>query len=181
MKSSEMEKGIIQLNNALSTAYGWMLAMVSTLIAFVTPEKVSFLVVGGAILADLFWGIVASLKLKKFILSVALRETIKKIGVYSFALLGAMSIEAIAHIEGTFIAVRTVAILASVCEFWSMSASMLIVYPNMPFLKLMRWQLKGEIESKISRIMNVDDIFNDDTNDTRGDKKNSRPRRRQED
>ena len=178
MKSSEMEKGIIQLNNALSTAYGWMLAMVSTLIAFVTPEKMSFLVVGGAILADLFWGIVASLKLKKFILSVALRETIKKIGVYSFALLGAMSIEAIAHIEGTFIAVRTVAILASVCEFWSMSASMLIVYPNMPFLKLMRWQLKGEIESKVIKNMNVDDIFNDDTE---GDKKHSRPRRRQED
>ncbi len=160
-----MEKGIIQLNNALSTAYGWMLAMVSTLIAFVTPEKVSFLVVGGAILADLFWGIVASLKLKKFLLSVALRETIKKIGIYSFALLGAMSIEAIAHIEGTFIAVRTVAILASVCEFWSMSASMLIVYPNMPFLKLLRGQLKGEIESKIKRNVNIDEILKDDDDD----------------
>ena len=159
---SIMEKGIIQLNNALSTAYGWMLAMVSTLIAFITPEKVSFLVVGGAILADLFWGIVASLKLKKFLLSAALRETIKKIGVYSFALMGAMAIEAIAHIEGTFIAVRTVAILASVCEFWSMSASMLIVYPKMPFLKLLRGQLKGEIESKIKRNVNIDEILKDD-------------------
>lgn len=176
-----MEKVIIQLNNALSTAYGWMLAMVSTLIAFVTPEKVSFLVVGGAILADLFWGIVASVKQKKFILSVTFRETFKKIGVYSFALMGAMAIESITHSEGTFIAVRTVAILASVCEFWSMSASMLIVYPNMPFLKLMRWQLKGEIESKVNRNMNVDDIFNDDTNDTRGDKKHSHPCGRQED
>lgn len=157
-----MEKGIIQLNNALSTAYGWMLAMVSTLIAFITPEKVSFIVVGGAILADLFWGIVASLKLKKFILSVTLRETIKKIGVYSFALMGAMAIESITHSEGTFIAVRTVAILASVCEFWSMSASMLIVYPKMPFLKLLRGQLKGEIESKIKRNVNIDEILKDD-------------------
>jgi len=159
---SIMEKGIIQLNNALSTAYGWMLAMVSTLIAFVTPEKVSFFVVGGAILADLFWGIVASLKLKKFLLSAALRETIKKIGVYSFALMGAMAIESITHSEGTFIAVRTVAILASVCEFWSMSASMLIVYPKMPFLKLLRGQLKGEIESKIKRNVNIDEILKDD-------------------
>ena len=159
---SIMEKGIIQLNNALSTAYGWMLAMVSTLIAFITPEKVSFIVVGGAILADLFWGIVASLKLKKFILSVTLRETIKKIGVYSFALMGAMAIESITHSEGTFIAVRTVAILASVCEFWSMSASMLIVYPKMPFLKLLRGQLKGEIESKIKRNVNIDEILKDD-------------------
>ena len=162
-----MEKGIIQLNNALSTAYGWMLAMGATILAFLSPEKVSFIVVGGAILADMVWGIIASLKLKKFILSFALRETIKKIGVYSFALVGAMSIEAIAHSEGTFIAVRTVAIMASVCEFWSMSASMLIVYPNMPFLRLMRWQLKGEIASKVSKNVNVDDIFNDD-NDTKG-------------
>lgn len=156
-----MEKGIIQLNDALSSAYGWILAMVVTVIAFITPEKVSFIVVGGAIFADLFWGIVASVKQKKFILSVALRETVKKIGVYSFALMGALSIEAIAHIEGTFIAVRTVAILASVCEFWSMSASMLIVYPKMPFLKLLRGQLKGEIESKLKKNVDIDEILKD--------------------
>lgn len=156
-----MEKGIIQLNDALSSAYGWILAMSLTAIAFITPEKVSFIVVGGAIFADLFWGVVASIKQKKFILSVAFRETLKKIGVYSFALMGALSIESIAHIEGTFIAVRTVAILASVCEFWSMSASMLIVYPNMPFLKLMRGQLKGEIESKLKRNVDIDKILKD--------------------
>lgn len=156
-----MEKGIIQLNDALSSAYGWMLAMFVAVIAFITPEKVSFIVVGGAIFADLFWGIVASVKQKKFILSIAFRETFKKVGVYSFALMGALSIEAIAHIEGTFIAVRTVAILASVCEFWSMSASMLIVYPKMPFLKLLRGQLKGEIESKLKRNVDIDEILKD--------------------
>ena len=156
-----MEKGIIQLNDALSSAYGWMLAMFFAVIAFIPPEKVSFIVVGGAIFADLFWGIAASVKQKKFILSVAFRETLKKVGVYSFALMGALSIEAIAHIEGTFIAVRTVAILASVCEFWSMSASMLIVYPKMPFLKLLRGQLKGEIESKLKRNVDIDKILKD--------------------
>jgi hypothetical protein len=62
-----------------------------------------------------------------------------------------------------------------------MSASMLIIYPNMPFLRIFRVQLKGEIASKLSKNIDVDDIFNDDTNDTEGDKKHSRPRRRQED
>ena len=93
-------------------------------------------------------------------------------------MLGALAIESIAHAEGTFVAVRTIAIFAAVCEFWSMSASMLIIYPNMPFLRIFRTQLKGEIAAKLSKNIDVDDIFNDDTE---GDKKHSRPRRRQED
>ena len=62
-----------------------------------------------------------------------------------------------------------------------MTASMLIIYPNMPFLRIFRSQLKGEIASKLSKNIDVDDILNDDTYDTEGDKKHSRPRRRQED
>ncbi|SFK99565.1 hypothetical protein SAMN05216357_11065 [Porphyromonadaceae bacterium KH3CP3RA] len=156
-----MEKIISQLNNALHTAYGWFLALMTASITFIQPEIWSFYVVGGAILADLIWGIAAAVKLKKFILSKALRETIKKVGVYAFALVGALAIERITHAEGTFIAVRTIALFAAVCEFWSMSASMLIVKPDMPFLKLFRGQLKGEIASKVSKNVNVDEILKD--------------------
>lgn len=166
---------------ALSTSLGWVVALFTMLVTFIAPEKTSFIVVGCAILADLFWGIAAAIKLKKFFLSTALRNTVKKIGIYSFAMLGAMAIESIAHADGTFLAVRTIAIFAAVCEFWSMSASMLIIYPNMPFLRIFRTQLKGEIAAKLSKNIDVDDIFNDDTNDTEGAKKHSRPRRRQED
>jgi hypothetical protein len=176
-----INKALMNIGNAFNTMLGWFIAICTALITFISPEKTSFIVVGLAILADLFWGIAAAIKLKKFFLSTALRDTAKKIGIYSFALLGAMAIEYIAHAEGTFIAVRTIAIFAAVCEFWSMSASMLIVYPNMPFLKIFRVQLKGEIASKLSKNIDVDDIFNDDTNDTKGDKKHSHPRRRQED
>ena len=163
---------------ALSTSLGWVVALFTMLVTFIAPEKTSFIVVGFAILADLFWGIAAAIKLKKFFLSAALRNTVKKIGIYSFALLGALAIEKITHTEGSFIAVRTIAVFAAVCEFWSMSASMLIIYPNMPFLRIFRTQLKGEIAAKLSKNIDVDDIFNDDTE---GDKKHSRPRRRQED
>ena len=176
-----MERLTAQLGSALSNGWGWMIGLLTIAATFVSPEKMSFIVVAGAIFADLFWGIAAAVKLKKFLLSKALRETIKKIGIYAFALVGAMAIEKITHTEGSFIAVRTIAVFASICEFWSMSASMLIVYPNMPFLKLLRGQLKGEIQSKVSKNIDVDDIFNNDTNDTEGDKKHSRPRRRQED
>lgn len=160
-----INKALMNVGIALNTTLGCIIALGTALVTFIAPEKVSFIVVGFAILADLTWGIISAFKLKKFFLSTALRDSIKKVGIYSFALLGAMAIEYIAHAEGTFIAVRTIAIFASVCEFWSMSASMLIVYPNMPFLRIFRAQLKGEIASKLSKNIDVDNIFNDNDND----------------
>lgn len=157
-----INKALMNIGNAFNTMLGWLIAICTALITFISPEKTSFIVVGLAILADLFWGIAAAIKMKKFFLSAALRDTVKKIGIYSFALLGAMAIEYIAHAEGTFIAVRTIAIFAAVCEFWSMSASMLIIYPNMPFLRIFRTQLKGEIESKLSKNIDIDEIFKED-------------------
>lgn len=43
--------------------------------------------------------------------------------------------------------------LASACELWSFSASILIIHPDFPFVKLFRKYLKGEIESKIGMTM----------------------------
>jgi len=154
-----MGKILAKLGEALNTGWGWFIAAMTAVLTFIEPEKVSFLVVGGAVLGDLIWGITAAVKINKFILSKALRETIKKVGIYSFALVGALAIEKITHTEGSFIAVRTIAVFAAVCEFWSMSASMLIVKPDMPFLKLLRGQLKGEIQSKVGKDINVDDIL----------------------
>ncbi len=160
-----MDKIFEQLHSALSTAYGWFLMLLTSVFTFIQPEAWSFYVVGGAVLADLVWGVAAAIKLKKFIYSRALRETIKKIGIYFFALVGALAIEKITHTAGSFVAVKTIAILASVCEFWSMSASMLIIKPDMPFLKLFRGQLKGEIASKVSENVNIDEILKDEKKD----------------
>jgi hypothetical protein len=164
-----ISKALMNINNAFNTMLGWFIALITALITFISPEKTSFIVVGLAVLADLFWGVIAAVKMNKFIMSAAFRETIKKVGVYSFALLGALAIEKITHTEGSFIAVRTIAVFAAVCEFWSMSASMLIVYPDMPFLRIFRGQLKGEIESKLSKNVDIDEIFKDDHY---GEKKN---------
>ena len=157
-----INKALMNINNAFNTMLGWFIALATALITFISPEKTSFIVVGGAVVSDLIWGVIAAIKMKKFILSAAFRETMKKVGIYSFALVGALAIEKITHTDGSFIAVRTIAVFAAVCEFWSMSASMLIVYPNMPFLKLFRGQLKGEIKSKVDKNINVDEILKDE-------------------
>ena len=74
-------------------------------------------------------------------------------------MVGAFCIEKVLH-NGGLVGVKIVAVIAAACELWSMSASMLIVKPDMPFLKIFRLQLKGEIESKLGK--NAVEILNDE-------------------
>ena len=149
------------LNTALSTAYGWFLALMTASITIIQPEILSFIVVGLLVVADLIWGVLAALKLKKFLLSKAFRETVKKVGIYASVLCSVLIVEKILRGDESLFAVKIMAVFAAVCELWSMSASMLIVKPDMVFLKLFRLQLKGEIESKMNKNVNIDEIFKD--------------------
>lgn len=147
------------LERALSTVYAWLLTALVASANIILPEKFSFLVVLTAIVADAIWGIAVAVKFKKYTLSKLLRVTIFKISSYGFCLYIVLLIEMLAH-NTNLIGVKIVAAIAAVCELWSMSASMLIIYPDFPFLKLFRRQLKGEIASKTGK--NVDDIFKGD-------------------
>jgi Holin family. len=140
----------------LSKVYGWLLIVVNSIVAYFLPEIACFAIVGVFILFDLVWGISAALKSGKFVLSSAFQDTFKKVGIYSFALAGAYLIESLIH-ENGFVGIKVLAVMASCCELWSMSANMLIVKPNMPFLHIFRLQLKGEIENKTGK--NLDHIF----------------------
>lgn len=144
------------INRSFSTLYGWIIAFIMFIINILRPDWFAFSVVGIAILCDLIWGVAVSIKLKKFTLSKFLRVTVFKVNSYGFCLLIVVLIEKLLHEDG-LIAVKLAAAIAAACEFWSMSASMLIINPDFPFVKLFRRQLKGEIASKTGR--NVDDIF----------------------
>lgn len=146
------------ITKLLTSGYGYILIALTFFLNLIQPEWFCFAVVGCGILADLFWGIIAAFKLKKFVLSKALRQTCYKIGGYSFMLVGIFLIEKIVHDSG-FIGIKVAAALAASCELWSISASILIVMPNFPFLKIFRLQLKGEMESKTGK--NLDNILND--------------------
>jgi hypothetical protein len=115
---------------------------------FINPEIYSFSVVGITILADLIWGIIVAKKQNRFILSEAIRNTFLKVNIYGCALLLIYAVERGLH-DDWFIGTKVACAIAAACEFWSTSASMLIVSPNMPFLRLLRMQLKGEIEKKV--------------------------------
>lgn len=138
------------IGGIISTIYGQIVLLLTAVLSFFQPESICFYVVLGAVVADLFWGVLAARKCKKFLLSKAFRDTATKIGIYAFTMVGAFCIEKILH-NGGLVGVKIVAVIAAACELWSMSASMLIVKPDMPFLKIFRIQLKGEIESKLGK------------------------------
>lgn len=152
---------IDNVTKVLEASYGQMLFFFS-LITFSFETKIGFAIVGGAVIADLIWGVSAAIKLKKFVLSRALRETFTKSAIYAFALIGIALIEKFIY-EESLIGVKIACSLAAACELWSISASMLIIKPNMPFIKIFRLQLKGEIENKIGK--NIKNILNDEETD----------------
>lgn len=144
------------LYRATHTMYGWLLAIMAFFANILSPNWYCFAVVLTAILLDAFFGILVALKKKKFLLSKLARVTLLKISSYGACLIMTILIEKIIHNDGLVI-IKGAAALAAACEFWSMSASILIVWPEAVFFRLFRRQLKGEIASKLGK--DVDDIL----------------------
>jgi phage-related holin len=139
----------------LSTVYGWLSATGVFLLHFFAPAGYPFIVVGILVIIDLCWGIAVSLKKGEFAYSEGIRETCKKIAIYASCLVSVFIVE---RIFNSGIAVTSVAAaLAGACEIWSFSASILIIAPNCPFIRLFREQLRGEMEKKLGR--NINDIL----------------------
>lgn len=128
------------------STYGYILFCLSLVIGLVKGEKVAFTIVLLAIFFDFILGIWTSIKQKKFAKSQLIQDTFVKVTVYGIPLLLIGLGEKMFHEWG--IALYLTCAIAAACELWSISAHLLILAPNMPFLKLLRFQLKDEIKSK---------------------------------
>ena len=148
-----VERILIKLQMVLNHSWGWIISGMIFLLNFISPVKYAFAAMGVAITADLLFGMFSAKKQGKFFLSQSGRDTPAKVIVYFGFMAGCT--------------------LACVCELWSMLGSALIIWPNMMFPKLLKLQLKGEIESKlgknISNQLDKEDCKND--NDTKGNPK----------
>lgn len=142
------------------------------LLNFISPVKYAFAAMGVAITADLLFGMFSAKKQGKFFLSQSGRDTPAKVIVYFGFMLVVFVTERI-FTQDNAIITKAGCTLACVCELWSMLGSALIIWPNMMFPKLLKLQLKGEIESKlgknISNQLDKEDCKND--NDTKGSPK----------
>lgn len=140
-------KIFIKLFMILHTAEGWLAALVLAAgeYFFGSHASVVWLVLVATLL-DAVWGIAVSVSRGQFTLSGLMRLTVAKIAVYGCALTIFIGLDRMADTELTTSVVGSMIVL---CEAWSMSASMLILFPHIPLLRLLRKALTGEIATKL--------------------------------
>ena len=144
-----IEHFLQKLFEVLSTVWGWLLCAVLLVMNFIVgyEKMVGFTVM--AIVLDAVWGIAASLLQRRFALSELARDTFSKIAVYGTAVFIFILVDKLVGVNsGLTTSVICIGII--LVELWSMSASMLICFPNLPFLKLLKKALAGEIASKLN-------------------------------
>ena len=101
---------------------------------------------------DLICGIAVARRKKKFTLSELMRQTVEKLVIYGLALLTFLCVDSAIEAETSFqvdITSGIVGVLITLVEVWSFMASLLIIFPNNPVLKLLQKQLTGELARKL--------------------------------
>lgn len=144
---------LVKLNEVLDSIWGWIVA-IGLFIAniFAGHAFIVNLVVALTVM-DAVWGVAVSIKQKKFVLSELMRNTIGKVAVYGCALFGVAGIDFYINTQtGLEMTITTavIGIAISLTELWSSSASMLILFPDFPLLRLLQKALTGEIARKLS-------------------------------
>lgn len=130
----------------LHTIFGWVCALGIVFLNYIAGHEFAVSLVVAVTIMDAAWGIAVSLKKGEFALSELMRLTIAKIAVYGCVLLTFVGLDKIIDVD---ITTSVVAMMIVLCELWSSCGSMLIIYPHMPFLRLLKKALTGEIASKL--------------------------------
>ncbi len=149
-----LEKMITKLGAILQTLQGWVIALglLLTEYFFADHATVVWLVLTVTLL-DAVWGIAVSVSHGQFTLSELMRLTVAKIAVYGCALAVFIGLD---KVTGTELGTDVVGSAIILCEGWSMCASMLILFPHIPVLQLLKKALTGEIATKLR--INPEDV-----------------------
>lgn len=139
---------VAKIVTILSTVQGWLLAILLAIANFIAGYELALLAVVICFLSDAIWGILASRKQKKYSRSELGRHTLVKGACYMNILVVFLFIDKMLpdHFDFTTGLMATVICLV---ELWSIAGNVLIVDPNIPFLRLFRTALRGEIAHKL--------------------------------
>lgn len=137
-----------KLHSILSTIGGWFSLAGVTFVNFFAGYKFSIEMVVFAVFLDLCWAVASAVKRKTFAYSYLAKETVSKLSVYGSVIAVFVLLEKQANVDITITTILICSLIILV-EAWSMAGSMLIVYPHMPFLRLLRPILTGEIAHKL--------------------------------
>ena len=158
---------LLKLESALNTIGGWCALLGLFVLDYFGGHSFVVLLVVAVTFLDAVWGIAVSVKQGKFTLSELARLTIAKLAVYGCALFVFVGLD---KITDTTFSTSIIGAAIVLVEFWSSCASMLILFPHILFLRLMKKALTGEIASKLH--ISEDDVEsvlegrnNNETND----------------
>ena len=145
--------------SALSTIYGWLLAIGIGVVNFFAGYELSIIAVVFCVFADLFWGIWAAVKQNKFAQSELVRDTFSKFVAYATAIIMAVLMDKLSF--DSIICTSIFTLVICVAEVWSISGNILIVNPNIVFFRIIKPALKGEIAKKLNVTEDqVDEVLN---------------------
>ena len=130
----------------LQTGCGWIVGASFFLVDFFAGHSFIIFLTVSVTLIDAFWGITVSVKKGRFTLSELARLTIAKLAVYGCALFVFVGLD---RMIDTVLSAALIGAAIVLVEFWSSCASMLILFPNFLFLRLLKKALTGEIASKL--------------------------------
>lgn len=147
-----ISKFLEKMIEIVKTPLGWLAGLFLFLADAVAGGRLVVYIVVVATVIDLACGIAVSLKKGKFALSELMRLTVEKVVVYGLALLVFLSIDKAIEDKTDFdwaLTSALVGVVITLTETWSFLASLLILFPNNPFLKLLQKSLTGEIARKL--------------------------------
>ena len=135
---------LYKLQAILSTFSGWVSLLGVFLANFFAGYQSAIDAVVIVVTLDLAWAIASAIKRGTFAYSYLGKESVSKLSVYGSVIVGFVVLD---KLVGMALPVTTIVVclLISLVELWSMAGSMLIVFPNMPFLRLLRPILRGEM------------------------------------
>ena len=117
-----------------------------------TRGKLTIYLVVIACIIDLICGIAVAIKRKRFAKSELMRLTVEKLLVYGCVMLVFLCIDGYIAEQTSFemsLTSTLVGIVITMTETWSFLASLLIIFPKNPLLKMLQNKLTAEIASKL--------------------------------
>lgn len=135
-----------KLLSILHTVQGWFVAVMIFLADYIAGHELAVGLVIAVTIMDAIWGITVSVKKKRFALSELARLTVGKLAVYGCAMMAFIGLDKMIDMT---LSTSIVGAAITLVELWSASASMLILFPNFLFLKLLKKALTGEIAAKL--------------------------------
>lgn len=162
MLLSSLSHFLNRLASIIDSFQGWLLYLCFSVINYMAGQGSTVALVIAVTLIDAVWGIAVSVHQGKFTYSELGRLTIAKLAVYGCSLFVFIGLDRLIDSTITTPIVGAAIILV---EFWSSCASMLILFPNFLFLRLLKKALIGEIASKLKISENdAKEIFEEQDN-----------------